>query len=80
VLSPDIIYIWLTILELTDFGSFSKSGYFLSNIDLLFQPRKKDQTKISGRIYGKAFKKSRIFSQTKISLALLRFNVYNLLK
>jgi hypothetical protein len=36
--------------------------------------------KISGRIYGKAFKKSRIFSQIKSALAILRNTIYNKLK
>jgi hypothetical protein len=42
--------------------------------------RGEEQIKISGRIYGKAFKKSRIFSQIKSILVFLGLNEYNLLK
>jgi hypothetical protein len=36
--------------------------------------------KISGKIYGKAFEKSRIFSQSKLILVFFRLDKDNLLK
>jgi hypothetical protein len=33
--SPEKICIWLNILELTDFGSFSNKRVIFANIDLL---------------------------------------------
>jgi hypothetical protein len=36
--------------------------------------------KISGKIYGKAFEKSRIFSQIKSVLAISGHTIYNSLK